>query len=153
MGHSEKNSLEKEANKIYILLVLIAFVLAAMAMVGFYSDQPMNIYVVSSALETESRGETAVSSAVEAASTSEPEELLESETGGIQEILVEKSIDLNHAGKEELEKLPGIGPVLAERILEYRGEYGDFQEIEEVMEVSGIGEKIFGKIQDFIFVE
>lgn len=153
MGHSEKTSLEKEANKIYVLLVLIAFVLAAMAMVGFYSDQPMNIYVVSSALESESRGETAVSSAVEAAFTSEPEELLESETGGIQEILVEKSIDLNHAGKEELEKLPGIGPVLAERILEYRGEYGDFQEIEEVMEVSGIGEKIFGKIQDFIFVE
>lgn len=153
MGHSEKNSLEKEANKIYILLVLIAFVLAAMAMVGFYSDQPMNIYVVSSALETESRGETAVSSAVEAASTSEPEELLESETGGIQEILVEKSIDLNRADREELEKLPGIGPVLAERILEYRGEYGDFLEIEEVMEVSGIGEKIFGKIQDFIFVE
>lgn len=153
MGHSEKTSLEKEANKIYILLVLIAFVLTAMAMVGFYSDQPMNIYVVSSALETESRGETAASSAVEAASASEPEELLESEAGGIQEILVEKSIDLNHAGKEELEKLPGIGPVLAERILEYRGEYGDFQEIEEVMEVSGIGEKIFGKIQDFIFVE
>lgn len=153
MGHSEKTSLEKEANKIYILLVLIAFVLAAMAMVGFYSDQPMNIYVVSSALETESRGETAASSAVEAASTSEPEELLESEAGGIQEILVEKSIDLNHAGKEELEKLPGIGPVLAERILKYRGEYGDFQEIEEVMKVSGIGEKIFGKIQDFIFVE
>lgn len=153
MGHSEKTSLEKEANKIYVLLVLIAFVLAAMAMVGFYSDQPMNIYVVSSALESESRGETAVSSAVEAASTSEPEELLESETGGTQEILVEKSIDLNHAGKEELEKLPGIGPVLAERILKYRGEYGDFQEIEEVMKVSGIGEKIFGKIQDFIFVE
>lgn len=153
MGHSEKTSLEKEANKIYVLLVLIAFVLAAMAMVGFYSDQPMNIYVVSSALETESRGETAVSSAVEAASTSEPEELLESETGGIQEILVEKSIDLNRADREELEKLPGIGPVLAERILKYRGEYGDFLEIEEVMEVSGIGEKIFGKIQDFIFVE
>ena len=54
---------------------------------------------------------------------------------------------------EDLETLPGIGPVLAERIIEYRERYGGFQSVEEIMYVSGIGEKTYAKIADLLKVE
>ncbi len=48
-------------------------------------------------------------------------------------------IDLNEAGVEKLEKLPGVGPVLAERIVKYRNNEGGFTSVDELNEVSGIG--------------
>lgn len=63
------------------------------------------------------------------------------------------ALDLNTASLEELETLPGIGPVLAERIVEYRERYGGFQSVEEIMYVSGIGEKTYAKIADLLKVE
>ena len=50
-------------------------------------------------------------------------------------------LDLNTATKEELMALPGVGEVLAERILAYRAEHGPFTCVEELGNVSGIGEK------------
>ena len=52
-------------------------------------------------------------------------------------------IDLNTADATTLTAIPGIGPALAERILTYRTEHGPFLAIEELMAVSGIGEKVF----------
>ena len=49
-------------------------------------------------------------------------------------------LDLNTATAEELTALPGIGEELARRIVKYRTENGPFEKIEEIMEVSGIGE-------------
>ena len=49
-------------------------------------------------------------------------------------------LDLNRATVEELDALPGIGEVLAGRIVAYREENGPFESVEELMEVSGIGE-------------
>jgi len=48
--------------------------------------------------------------------------------------------------------LPGIGPVLAERIIIYRENNGKFNEIEDVTKVSGIGKSLFGKISSKITV-
>ena len=48
-------------------------------------------------------------------------------------------LDLNQATQAQLEALPGIGPVLASRILESRAQLGGFQRIEELLEVPGIG--------------
>ena len=59
-------------------------------------------------------------------------------------------IDINTAGVEELMQLPGVGHVYALRILDYRKEHGSFQEIAEIMNVKGIGEKTFLRIRDRI---
>lgn len=59
-------------------------------------------------------------------------------------------IDISRAGKEELTALPGIGEVLADRILSYREENGGFTSVEELLNVEGIGKKRFEDILDFI---
>ena len=61
-------------------------------------------------------------------------------------------ININLASASELTDLPGIGNVLASRIVDYRRQHGDFQRIEDIRNVSGIGEKRFEAIQDKITV-
>ncbi len=61
-------------------------------------------------------------------------------------------INVNTATAAELEQLPGIGPVLAQRIVEYREAHGPFQSIEDIKKVSGIGEAKFEQIKDLITV-
>lgn len=62
-------------------------------------------------------------------------------------------LDLNSATAEELAQLPGIGEELARRIVEYRAENGPFEAVEEIMEVSGIGEGKFAALEDRITVD
>ncbi|KXG77030.1 helix-hairpin-helix domain-containing protein [Thermotalea metallivorans] len=59
-------------------------------------------------------------------------------------------ININTASVAELETLNGIGKVLAERIVQYRQENGNFKEIKDIMKVSGIGEKKYEGIKDCI---
>ncbi|MEW6423714.1 MAG: ComEA family DNA-binding protein [Bacillota bacterium] len=61
-------------------------------------------------------------------------------------------ININTAGKAELESLPGIGPALAERIIQYREEHGYFMSIEDIKNVSGIGEKRYEQLKDKITI-
>lgn len=62
-------------------------------------------------------------------------------------------LDLNTASLEELTALPGIGEKLAQRILDYRAQFGRFVSPEQIMDVSGIGEGIFRQIEELITVE
>ena len=61
-------------------------------------------------------------------------------------------IDINTAETEELMLLPLVGEGRAEDIIEYREENGDFSRIEDIMQVSGIGEKTFEEIKEQITV-
>ncbi len=62
-------------------------------------------------------------------------------------------VNINTADATALESLPGIGPTLAQRILDYRQAQGPFARIEDIQEVSGIGPATFAKIQDLITTE
>jgi comEA protein len=61
-----------------------------------------------------------------------------------------KSIDLNRAGKKELEQLPRVGPKTAERILKYRKSVKRFSSNKELMQVKGIGPKTFDRIKPYL---
>jgi competence protein ComEA len=63
-----------------------------------------------------------------------------------------QKIDINQAELWLLEALPGIGEVLAQRIVDYRSENGPFRRVEDLLKVSGIGEATFEKIKDYITV-
>lgn len=58
-------------------------------------------------------------------------------------------VRLNSASATELETLPGVGPVLAERIVEHREEHGPFTEMEDLLDVPGIGEAKLAALRDY----
>ena len=62
-------------------------------------------------------------------------------------------ININTATKQELERLPRIGPAMAERIIAYRKQKGRFRNTSELMEVRGIGGKTFEQLRDLVVVE
>lgn len=61
-------------------------------------------------------------------------------------------IDLNQATAQQLTQLPGIGPALAKRIVEFREQHGPFTRVEDLMKVRGIGEKSFQKLRPYVKV-
>ena len=69
------------------------------------------------------------------------------------EMLPGERINLNTASEADLKKLPGIGDGLAAAIVAYREANGPFGEIEELMEVPGIGKGRFAAVEDLITVE
>ena len=84
----------------------------------------------------------------------EPAAVETERTAAQEEVLAELVLlDLNSATEAELAGLPGIGEELARRIVEYREANGPFDAVEEIMEVSGIGEKKFEDMKERITVE
>ena len=59
-------------------------------------------------------------------------------------------IDINTATLYQLQLLPGIGQTLAQRIIDYRTEHGDFKTVDDLLNVSGIGESKLGNIKPYI---
>jgi competence protein ComEA len=62
-------------------------------------------------------------------------------------------VNLNTADQKTLETLPGIGPEIAKRIIDYRTKHGGFASIEEIINVDRIGPKTFENIKDLITVD
>ncbi len=63
------------------------------------------------------------------------------------------SININKADELELQRLQGIGPSLASKIVDYRNNNGNFENIEDIKKVSGIGDSIFENIKENIYVK
>jgi len=61
-------------------------------------------------------------------------------------------LNINTASVEELDELPSIGPTIAQRIVDYREENGPFASIEDIVNVSGIGQATYNEIKDLITV-
>ena len=78
-------------------------------------------------------------------------EEMQKNSGGLG--FVDGKVELNSADAKALESLSGIGPSMAEKILQYRQEHGRFHKIEDLMKVPGIGEKTFQQIKDKICVQ
>ncbi len=62
-------------------------------------------------------------------------------------------VNINTSTSEELQKLPGIGEAMASRIIAYRKENGKFSKIEDLKNVSGIGDAKFNNIKSYIYVK
>lgn len=82
-----------------------------------------------------------------------PEEPAEPEETETEPEGMVSRINLNTADAAALESLPGIGPALAQRIIDYRMANGPFQTTAEIQDVRGIGAGIYAKIKDSITVE
>ncbi|MDD5583590.1 MAG: ComEA family DNA-binding protein [Candidatus Omnitrophica bacterium] len=59
-------------------------------------------------------------------------------------------VNINKASQEELETIPGIGPAFAQRIIAYRVQNGDFQTLEDLKKVKGIGAKKLGQMKEYV---
>ena len=60
------------------------------------------------------------------------------------------AVAVNRATASDLEKLPGVGPVLAERIVAYRDANGPFQQVEDLLDIPGIGESKLASMRDMV---
>ncbi len=61
-------------------------------------------------------------------------------------------VNLNHATLAQLDTLPGVGPVLAQRIIDYRTKHGGFKSVNDLRQVDGIGEETFARLKDLVVV-
>jgi competence protein ComEA len=75
-----------------------------------------------------------------------------STTTNFNKIKTDNKVNINSAEKSELDALPGVGPALAERIIEYRQTNGSFGDIDELKKVPGIGLSKFEKLKDKITI-
>jgi competence protein ComEA len=73
-------------------------------------------------------------------------------SGGGSAIDGDGRVRINHATLSELETLPGVGPVLAQRIVDFREEHGPFQTVEDLLDVPGIGEAKLASLRDHLLV-
>ncbi len=64
-----------------------------------------------------------------------------------------KRVDVNAAGVAALERLPGVGPALAQRIVDHRRVHGRFRTAEELQDVRGIGPGLYDSLRDYVAAE
>ena len=129
--------------RIYKYLIPAAVVAALVFSLGFFLGRRTVPYEVSIDAERPAAQVLQTPATAEEAPASAPE----------AETREEKiPVNINNATKEELMTLPGVGEVLADRIIEYRETYGRFVAAEQLMDVSGIGEQRYADLADLVTV-
>lgn len=78
--------------------------------------------------------------------------LAQGQDGGAQPEAIPR-VDLNAAGVDELEEIPGVGPTLARRIVEFRDEFGPFESVDDLLNVRGIGVRSLERMRPYVFVQ
>jgi len=147
---------QKTIAKALVALVCLAAVFAAGLFVGRTGgagDFSVTTQYAVGAMSAEELGE--INRRVEARTEAEtaPEAEQGSETPDASDSADSGLININTADAATLQLLPGIGPAIAERIVAHRETHGAFRIIEEITDVSGIGEARFMDIRDQITVE
>ena len=129
------------------VLLLAAGVLAVVFSLGFFAGRSSVPYEISAQTGHAAASEESAPQE-EAAAEASQEDAAQTEHAaqGAQ------TVDLNAATREELMTLPGIGETLAQRILDYRAQYGRFSAPEQLMDVEGIGEAKFEGLRELIKV-
>lgn len=97
-------------------------------------------------------GDTSSSDSIDTSSNNNAYETTASQDSDIETYTLTDKININTATANELMKLPNIGEITADRIIEYRELNGNYKSIEELLNVYGIGENTFSKIKDYITV-
>lgn len=123
-------------NKVIFILISIIFILLCMSTVlGTLLNRSLSSEYIkqegSDATEPFGSGDSIISSKTE---------------------FITDKININTASKDELKRLKGIGEAIAQNIIDYRNEYGNFDSIEEIINVKGIGKAKFEDIKDHITV-
>ena len=95
---------------------------------------------------------TAGTISVQRAAPDEPEEAVQTVAEEAADATADDRLDLNTATAEELQELPGIGEVIAQRIIDYRELCGRFLDPEQLMEVDGIGQAKYEKLRELVTV-
>ena len=71
---------------------------------------------------------------------------------GGQEQGERKPVDVNKATVEQLQEIPGIGPALAQRIVDFRTEHGSFEKVDDLLNVRGIGTTTLDKLKPYLMI-
>jgi len=134
--------MDDEARQAHFVIGMALFICVLILAFTYFTSPPVQVRLLSAEGKPDVSSETTTSSFV--ATSAEASEITSADSVG--------KINLNTATAEQLETLPGIGPALAERILAYREAYGPFTAVEDLLRVSGIGEKTLESIRDYIAV-
>lgn len=121
---------------------LAAFVIPALALLA--CGVMLGIFIMQT--------RTAGTISVQRAAPDEPEKAVQTVAEEPADATADDRLDLNTATAEDLQELPGIGKVIAQRIIDYRDLCGHFLDPEQLMEVDGIGEAKYEKIRDLVTV-
>lgn len=129
------------------ILVLIGSVLTLLKRQHAISSLDLGIFIENSPYKYNYRSSDFISDSDSGSSSRD--DLTQSESG---RIAAPEKIDLNRAGFYDLQSLPGIGPVIAERILAYRDSVGGFGAVEDLLKIRGIGPAKLEKLKVRVIV-